>query len=278
MEETRKFLRYVTPGVVFVLEAAILLYILLPWWIPSLLISLKTDGGLGLALAAVLATGAFGFLLSVIHHNLHWCFHCLRIDYGPLIHALLKKDTISISDIYSNQTYDKDSKDFIISPHDSYVILSAMWFERLGDNTKIDKSEARICALTDLVHSTGTAMVSTICAYVVTLCIAGIVADLSFERPAVFRFLGMSLVGLMLFGLHLANHRRTTRICQHMVEQIFVDALEEEKKKAMCQCIKTNASLDKNSSKTQLFFRKQLRFLSKLANQWRRKKPIAPCE
>jgi hypothetical protein len=81
MDEARRFLRYVTPGLTFAVQALLLLFIVNPHWTLDRIGELKKDAGAGLAFALFLASGGIGYLLSVVHHTLH---HCNRWWILPL--------------------------------------------------------------------------------------------------------------------------------------------------------------------------------------------------
>ena len=72
MDEARRFLRYVTPGLVFAVQALLLLFIINPAWTTTQLLGQTKDAGAGLAVALFLASGGLGYLFSVVHHRLHW--------------------------------------------------------------------------------------------------------------------------------------------------------------------------------------------------------------
>jgi hypothetical protein len=73
MDEARRFLRYVTPGLTFAVQALLLLFIVNPQWTLDRIGELKKDAGAGLAFALFLASGGIGYLISVVHHTLHHC-------------------------------------------------------------------------------------------------------------------------------------------------------------------------------------------------------------
>jgi hypothetical protein len=58
MDEARRFLRYVTPGLTFAVQALLLLFIVNPPWTLDRIGELKKGAGAGLAFALFLASGA----------------------------------------------------------------------------------------------------------------------------------------------------------------------------------------------------------------------------
>src|SRR5262245_60844615 len=73
MEETRRLLRYVMPGVLFAMETAVGLWIVLPSWVRSTLWPTITgNASFGTVIGAVVVSGSLGFVFATIHHWLHW--------------------------------------------------------------------------------------------------------------------------------------------------------------------------------------------------------------
>lgn len=72
MDEAKRFLRYVTPGLVFLTETLILLWLIEPNVTYTILKDLSKESGVGLAIATLLASGGVGFMFSVVHHHIHW--------------------------------------------------------------------------------------------------------------------------------------------------------------------------------------------------------------
>lgn len=93
-DEGRRFLRYVTPGLVYGLETLLFLLILMPD--PTLYVLSKVsikDNALGTSVAAFFASGALGYIFHAVHHSVHWsrCFSCLEksiFDHQKVIDRL----------------------------------------------------------------------------------------------------------------------------------------------------------------------------------------------
>ena len=63
MDEARRFLRYVTPGLIFAVQALLLLFIINPAWTTTQLLRQTKDARVGLAVALFLASGASAIYL-----------------------------------------------------------------------------------------------------------------------------------------------------------------------------------------------------------------------
>jgi hypothetical protein len=94
MDEARRFLRYVTPGLTFAVQALLLFFIANQTWTIKQLHDLSEKSGVGSGITLFLASGGFGYLFSVIHHWLHWFlpFTCLSaIDHTQAVQQLLEE-------------------------------------------------------------------------------------------------------------------------------------------------------------------------------------------
>lgn len=96
MDEARRFLRYVTPGLVFLTETLMLLWVIDSDVIYKILKSLNKDSGVGLVIATLLASGGVGFMFSVFHHWLHWCDQLGAVDHRPFVASLRARGIIRL--------------------------------------------------------------------------------------------------------------------------------------------------------------------------------------
>jgi hypothetical protein len=81
MDEVRRFLRYVLPGLVFIIELFLFFCISdrrapVDW--------LMAHSGAGPLIALFLGTGVLGFILANIYHSLYWTTECFAIDHRCL--------------------------------------------------------------------------------------------------------------------------------------------------------------------------------------------------
>ena len=100
MDEARRFLRYITPGLTFLIEIISLLFIAQP---SIMLEHTKTLGGnanLSLPFTALIASGGIGYIFSLIHHFLFWQIYAWRewtsliYDHRDMLKALEKQNFI----------------------------------------------------------------------------------------------------------------------------------------------------------------------------------------
>jgi|GEM_PF-1060217 len=225
MDEARRFLRYVVPGLVFQVQLLLCLMILLPVWTTKALSDLGGESSVAPALLALLASGGVGYLLSMIHHSLHWRSGGTTLDYRPLIARLRQTNRLVL---INTSDFRAVSEDVVPDRFQAWVIVTAIWHERAKTSTMIRGADARATSMSDLTHSTGTAMVAIAGAWICTLGIALHVSTPTLDRWPVVRWCVMFHLALWMFWTCYGGYRRTSRATQALVEQILDDALSME--------------------------------------------------
>jgi hypothetical protein len=230
MDEARRFLRYVTPGLVFLTETLILLWFIESDVIYKILKSFNKESGVGLVVATLLASGGVGFMFSVFHHWLHWRDHLAAVDHRPFIDSLRKRRIIRL--------WDRNSGDPVpdtVTPNrfEAWSIVTGLWHERLTrENSLIKGADPRSTSLVDLVHSVGTARVAAGAAWIFALLILSRTCVLSTECWAVARFIIGNILGAIFVLLYQRAYTRTGEALERVVEQILDDALTQEQKQS----------------------------------------------
>jgi hypothetical protein len=224
MDEAHRFIRYITPGVLFLGETAVLLYLLFPAWVGSVLETLKQDTGLGFAIVGVAATGSIGLLLSTIHHAFFNRTGATVLDYSALIRRLRLAGLPEVVDAENLHVETMEA-----SRLDAWVMVSSLWHQLHEISPRIKGVEPRAQRLADLTHSMGTALVGSVVAWIIAMIIAGFVGKPSLIAGDVIRFVIAQLgaVGItVVLGL---NYKNTALICQRVVEESLTDALADLK-------------------------------------------------
>ena len=193
--EARRFLRYVNPGLVFAVQALLLLFIINPAWTTTQLLRQTKDAGAGLAVALFLALGGLGYLFSVVHHRLHWSLPWLpfeglsskwlpfkwlsskwlpfnwlsfkwlsAIDHTRVVNKLLDADFLDLQKLHGKNLVKIDRETDKIDRRAAWVIVIAVWKESLRSTSGIQSADACATGLTDIMHSAGTARIATISA------------------------------------------------------------------------------------------------------------------
>jgi len=239
MNEAQRFLRYVTPGLVFLAETLFLLLILLPGWTLEQVKAVKEGEALGVVFATLLASGGVGFVFSLVHHVVHWARPRPGLDHSKLISRLRNANVIQLVDAESGLEIAEDAK---VSPANAWIIVTSLWHERLTKSDHIKAAEPKASVLVDMTHTTGTARVACAFAWITTFLIAGHAAQVSFEPEPVFRFIGANVLAGLLFFVHHWNCKRVRYLAQGVIEEVLHDALVAEKE----QPVKTRVALTRS--------------------------------
>ena len=226
MDEAQRFLRYVLPGIVFLAELLVLLFILFPDWTTSQLKVIKGDQGLGVVLASVLASGGIGFVLSVLYHVILWSpLDRCRFNHAPIVASLRTANVIQLRDATTNAQIRDDAA---ISRHDAWVIATSLWNERVDSSRHIKGANRQAALLVDMLHAVGTARVATPIAWIAVLFIATHIGHISWEYEPVLRFVFAIVVAALLFATFHCSFVRISNLYEDFVAEVLHDALRLE--------------------------------------------------
>src|SRR5215208_486791 len=95
MDEAKRFLRYVGPTLVFVVEVAVLLLVTYPGCLKIASEWLQPSGAGFAALLLVLAAG-LGYVFSLIHHTLFSLCGWYGIDYSAFLQDALDRNWLRL--------------------------------------------------------------------------------------------------------------------------------------------------------------------------------------
>ena len=227
MDEAKRFLRYITPGLVFLTETLFLLWIIEPDIAITILQSFSKESGVALVIATLLASGGVGFMFSVVHHYLHWRDKLVAVDHRKSIASLRNRKIIQLKSRTSGKNIDD-----AVEPNrfQAWTILCGLWHERLQKDDSIIKSaDPRASSIADLVHSLGTARVAATTAWVVTLYILVQSCNSCIELASIFRFVVGNLFALGFIVIYHLAYLKTGEGAQRIIEQVLEDALTYEK-------------------------------------------------
>jgi len=224
MNEARRFLRYITPGILFGFLALFFVWLALPDWTMSVLKDWFLTGGNSIAIiiTTLLLSGALGYLFATIHH---WCHWHLPIDNNVINHvqqieSLRKRNLIpSLDSTPPNPRLE------------ALIIISILWFERLEKGTPVGNSEDRVAAFGDISHAAGTARVASVLALVTALSICIFRGSLDLSVCNIFRYVVMVVLGSLTICLFHDAYRRTGNIAQELYNQILEHSLLQEQER-----------------------------------------------
>jgi hypothetical protein len=212
MDEARRFLRYVFPGLVYVTETLVGLLLALPHWTVAQMAILRADS-VGVALGGLLASGGLGYIFSAIHHSCVWHVPCDRDVLNDLefIQHLVERELIA--DPFKGAANRRRT---------ATVTAWALWWERMS-NERIRNTNTESSALGDIAHSLGTARIASCFAIATVLLICSTGAFVLEPRPII----GFALMLAALFGTTYSFWDGWVRVGR-MTQEIFNLRLERE--------------------------------------------------
>jgi len=225
MDEARRFLRYVLPGLVFGLEAILLFVLLRPDLIGALGKALNTASGLGSAVAGFLVSGAVGFLCGTVHHAIHWRKTGKVMDHSASLKRLVRAGILELRVPGENDPLPESP----LNRERAWVLNSAIWYERRMTNKRIQGADAHARALTDLVHTLGSARVAAMLAPITAFGIAACISTRSGEGWALTGFAIAFILAILIAVLFWCAYLRTARLTVAVIDTILADALIAEK-------------------------------------------------
>jgi hypothetical protein len=229
MDDARRFLRYVTPGLVFLIEALVLLWVLSPDRARGYLAGLKGDTGVGLVLAALLGSGGLGFVFSVAHHRLHWLGTRGVINHTDFVKRLQASDILRLVDARTGNDLVTTVR---MGRFEAWTIVTGLWNERVEASQRIKGAEPRAASLVDLMHSMGTGRVASSCAVLFACSLPYTGGQPAMEGPSVARLAATIALGVLLVWLHHGSYSRTGQSAQRVIEQVLHDSLADEKQRS----------------------------------------------
>jgi hypothetical protein len=199
MDEAHRFLRYISPGALFLGETLGLLYLFLPSWVSGGLAAIK-DAWIGVVFGGLITTGSLGFLLSAIHHV--WFNRKPVINYSDLIDRLRSAGYIDVADAADPKG---PSLKEPVGWFEAWVMVSSLSHQLFELSKRIKGVERRARRLADLTHSMGTALVSSVVALVVALLIACFVGDYSDNSRDRIRFILALVLQVIVFAVTIGT-------------------------------------------------------------------------
>ena len=170
MVEARRFLRYVLPGVTFIV--LLMSYFFIPFTLgefkPEILKKIGElklqEQVLSFVATMFLASGGVGFLLSTFYHIIieSELFGCLlvRVNHADVLDFLFRKKYIVFIDESGNALETP-----IFRRKRAWTILLAVWHSNIDTSPAIKSSNPRIDSLSDTLHGLGATMMGSVLSF-----------------------------------------------------------------------------------------------------------------
>lgn len=221
MGEPRRFLRFVVPGLVFVIELTIYLWLSdTTWnWVRQT-IQFSTDSMekiIGAAVAALVASGGVGYVLSTLNHV---SLTPLMFNYRALLEEMIRRGLMAIVDQAGRPIT------FGWSPNRNWAIITAIWHSRREASQRIKGAESRADSLFDVCHSAGAALWASLLAWALAWFLQW---HQQSENNANWAFWLLPSFVVVLFA---CSYCRAARICRAYVGMILIEELERTRQNA----------------------------------------------
>lgn len=159
MEEARKFLRYVIPGLVFII---VLSATLLIFDYEKVISNISEMDKVGVVLGVFVVSGGFGYIFSNLYFFSYWVFKkSLVANHVDVIKALSSKIIVK----------DKNGNDFAnnLNRENCWVIMNAYWHSRINTSPRLSGVNIKNDQMSDITHGIGTSFVAAFMAIIVCL-------------------------------------------------------------------------------------------------------------
>lgn len=233
MEEARRFLRYVIPGLLFFIEISLYLFFSAHAQFSSFLREYGKD--LAFPVTVFLASGGVGFLFGVIYHSFYWTEinRFFGVNHMPLMQDCVERGWLKL-------VLRKDGTNLNISKltrSGAWRVVTAYWHERRECSKKIKAANARTDSLTDIMHGLGTTFFGSLCAIPLWIYIHKMLVC---SYPSWFYY----FIPLGLLFLNGVNYCRVVRDFQSIVDIIMSDDIKSEYEKNKTAVVVNLSSID----------------------------------
>ena len=156
MDETRRFLRQITPGIAFIVQVFVYWFLLDSSGAIKGAREVMKSGGLGGGVALLLASLGIGFLLSTIHHALYSRF---PIDYRKMLEGGVDAKLLRFRSPEGHDLrWDRADVQPDLTKEGAWRVVTRLWHQRSQSVQLIRDCVDRNKSLFDFMHGNGAAL------------------------------------------------------------------------------------------------------------------------
>jgi hypothetical protein len=224
MDEARRFLRYVTPGLTFIIFLCFFLYLSNQEIFIKTAKEISKEADIGLPVALLIASGGLGFFFSIVHHFLIWWIYApikcsalnkLTMDYRK---ALISAESQGQLILQSQQGDTIEAARLTIAG--AWRVFTAIWQERVDESPRFKGADSRTTSLCDLMHGSGAALVACVASVIIWMFIQIFVIC---SAPSFWS----CVVALLLVLIHLLNYIFLVAHSLGVTQMIMLDELQD---------------------------------------------------
>lgn len=228
MQDPRQFIRYVLPGLTFVIETALYLYLSDPMWVKNLFwkIADSPGGSIGVLLTTFLLSGGIGYLFSIIYYT----FIANRLgDHRPMLRSAANLNYLEFRSEDNDNVLDRDEVNRSITRLGAWRIVNALWHERLRTSRIIRGANPGNETRAHIAHGLG---ISTFGAFLAILAWYGLhkeISSYSFNfTMSNGRWLILCATIGIIFVCHIITYFRAIHTAYEVTNKILLGVLRDE--------------------------------------------------
>lgn len=225
MPATYQFLRFVTPGLVFIIEVAIFLAVGhagLGW--TEWLWKRAASADVGDAITAFILSGGIGYLVSMVHHL--FLYRVFGPDFSDLAEEISTSDSPTKRDPVPREASGLfRGKRKGISRSEGWRVVTVFWHSRRETWPTLKGATQRAETLADLMHGAG----SSLAASLLATLIGGLslLAQLGLGMWHMPNVIAAGLIALVFIVLHSWSFYITVQNTEGFVSQVLQRAIKE---------------------------------------------------
>ena len=225
MNDIRRFIRYILPGLAYAIQLIIALSI--SDWnnFPEFLKISGRKETVSFILIGFLASGGLGYIFSLIYYGLYW--------FGPIAN----KFAINHVSVFQNLNEYIELKDPLgntistdtLTKKRAWAILTRFWFSRYEDNNCLKGLTTTTERMSNIVHGIGTTIIASLLSI-----FSWLIIHYYFSQGACF-FTFLSPIGIILLvswllflTLQFSNYFHAMKLFQSIINSSVVEIIMKE--------------------------------------------------
>jgi hypothetical protein len=237
MQDPRRYIRYILPGLTFVIETVLYLYLSDPIWVKNKfrVIAHLPGGGIGVLLTAFLLSGGIGYLFSIIYYTgygFEWSW--IEKFCGSHRSMVVYAEKHQYIRLHAEDEIKEERSINDITRRGTWCIANALWHERLETSLKVKGAHPGVITRAHIAHGLGISLFGAILAFWVWLGLHNEInhyplnSDISYVRWSI-----LVIVIIVILFCHSITYRHAIITAYDVANKILLGVLREESGKGL---------------------------------------------
>ncbi|MGE0636786.1 MAG: hypothetical protein AB7G44_04290 [Bacteroidia bacterium] len=228
MEEAKRIIRYILPGMVYIILLSLTFAILRTSDVKSLIAHPeKYNINIAEVFGIFVLSGGLGYIFSIIYFGLNWLLSDLTVkhvyNHRNVLQGLISSDKLEIIDDNGNGI---DFK--MINRRDAWYITNVLWHSRTKWVKSVEGVHLKLDSYySDLTTGLATTLIAAICSFVTFLILKNNGAYVKIDNSVGWCILGYLIFILLVF----LNYYRTYKAYETMINSAIATEITKEKEK-----------------------------------------------